>query len=50
MAFVNARGSHEPFSDKYSFTFISKLGVLSKIKLDFDFIFSTVNLNPFTLR
>lgn len=50
MAFVNAKGSHEPISVKYSSTWDSKSGLEENIKVDFLDCFSTLNLCPLILR
>jgi hypothetical protein len=50
IAFVYAKGSHEPDSVKYSLTTDRSSGVSTNKKVDFDFNFSTMNLNPLHLR
>lgn len=50
MAFVYAKGSHEPVSVKYASTSDSSSGLDGKINVDFLLDFSTVNLCPLILR
>ncbi len=50
MAFVYAKGSHEPVSVKYSSTWDSSSGLETNTNVDFFADFSTVNLCPLILR
>jgi hypothetical protein len=50
MAFVYAKGSHEPVSVKYASTSDNSSGLDRKINVDFFADFSTVNLCPLILR
>jgi hypothetical protein len=50
IAFVYAKGSHEPDSVKYSFTTDRISGVSIKENVDLLLAFSTINLNPLHLR
>lgn len=50
MAFVKAKGSHEPVSVKYSSTWDTSSGLDWKMNVDFFADFSTVNLCPLILR
>jgi len=50
MAFVKAKGSHEPVSVKYSSTWDNSSGLDWKMNVDFFAVFSTVNLCPLILR
>lgn len=50
MAFVKAKGSHEPVSVKYSSTWDNSSGLDWKTNVDFFADFSTMNLCPLILR
>ena len=50
MAFVKAKGSHEPVSVKYASTSDNSSGLDWKLNVDFFADFSTLNLCPLILR